>query len=633
MTKEKKQTSDSLLNHQPGAKFVQIMLKNAYLPLPTLEKAVRIQKKLNNSKLLSHILIELGYISADEHRRLIRSHGRQFLIGELICELGYISLNELQQAEQELAKASGLRMGEILMRLEFINDRQLAQALSEQLGLKLAHIDVDMVDKEISGQFSKKFLRQNLMLPYEAGEKEVLIVTSEPLNKAAISEIEHQLGKTAKLFLAAHSIMTSLIDKLAAPVSSQDVAGGQHIAEIVDNILRAALRDYASDIHLEPLADTMRVRFRMDGVLIHKMDLSLEIAKRVVARIKILGQMDISDTRNHQDGRISENVGDIEADFRVSTYVTIYGENVVIRVLRRDGGLKSIEQIHMDRGILERFKHDALDVPNGVIIITGPTGSGKTTTLYSAVDYLNRPTTKIITLEDPVEYVIDGIMQCSVDNAAGRTFERSLKSIVRQDPDVIVLGEIRDHVSASVAVQAALTGHKVLTTFHTEDSIGGLLRLIDMGVETFLISSTVVSILAQRLIRTICPDCRQAYMPNKRIANLIGMDDETLKNHTFYRGIGCGTCYGTGYHGRTALHELLVLNEEVRSAIIAQEPSHVVRKISCESTDLLSLMENGLYKTLEGATTVEEVYRIAPRSNTNRSVEDIIRIMGDNHDY
>ncbi len=633
MTKEKKQTSDSLLNHQPGAKFVQIMLKNAYLPLPTLEKAVRIQKKLNNTKLLSHILIELGYISADEHRRLIRSHGRQFLIGELICELGYISLNELQQAEQELAKASGLRMGEILMRLEFINDRQLAQALSEQLGLKLAHIDIDMVDKEISGQFSKKFLRQNLMLPYEAGEKEVLIVTSEPLNKAAISEIEHQLGKTAKLFLAAHSIMTSLIDKLAAPVSSQDVAGGQHIAEIVDNILRAALRDYASDIHLEPLADTMRIRFRMDGVLIHKMDLSLEIAKRVVARIKILGQMDISDTRNHQDGRISENVGDIEADFRVSTYVTIYGENVVIRVLRRDGGLKSIEQIHMDRGILERFKHDALDVPNGVIIITGPTGSGKTTTLYSAVDYLNRPTTKIITLEDPVEYVIDGIMQCSVDDAAGRSFERSLKSIVRQDPDVIVLGEIRDTVSASVAVQAALTGHKVLTTFHTEDSIGGLLRLIDMGVETFLISSTVVSILAQRLIRTICPDCRQPYMPNKRIAHLVGLDNETLKNHTFYRGVGCGTCYGTGYHGRTALHELLVLNEEVRSAIIAQEPSHVVRKISCESTDLLSLMENGLYKTLEGATTVEEVYRIAPRSNTNRSVEDIIRIMGDKHEY
>ncbi len=633
MTKEKKQTSDSLLNHQPGAKFVQILLKNAYLPLPTLEKAVRIQKKLNNTKLLSHILIELDYISADEHRRLIRSHGRQFLIGELICELGYISLNELQQAEQELAKASGLRMGEILMRLEFINDRQLAQALSEQLGLKLAHIDIDMVDKEISGQFSKKFLRQNLMLPYEAGEKEVLIVTSEPLNKAAISEIEHQLGKTAKLFLAAHSIMTSLIDKLAAPVSSQDVAGGQHIAEIVDNILRAALRDYASDIHLEPLADTMRIRFRMDGVLIHKMDLSLEIAKRVVARIKILGQMDISDTRNHQDGRISENVGDIEADFRVSTYVTIYGENVVIRVLRRDGGLKSIEQIHMDRGILERFKHDALDVPNGVIIITGPTGSGKTTTLYSAVDYLNRPTTKIITLEDPVEYVIDGIMQCSVDDAAGRSFERSLKSIVRQDPDVIVLGEIRDTVSASVAVQAALTGHKVLTTFHTEDSIGGLLRLIDMGVETFLISSTVVSILAQRLIRTICPDCRQPYMPNKRIAHLVGLDNETLKNHTFYRGVGCGTCYGTGYHGRTALHELLVLNEEVRSAIIAQEPSHVVRKISCESTDLLSLMENGLYKTLEGATTVEEVYRIAPRSNTNRSVEDIIRIMGDKHEY
>ena len=632
MIKEKKQTSNTLLKHQPGAKFVEILLENAYLPLPTLEKAVRIQKKLNNTKLLSNILIELGYISADDHRRLIRSHGRHFLIGELICELGYISLSQLQQAEKELSKASGLRMGEILIKLECINDRQLAQALSEQLGLELAHVDIDMIDRKISGKFSKKFLKQNLMLPYEVGEKHVFIITSEPLNKAAISEIEQQLDKKSELFIAAHSTMTSLIDKLAVSTSNHDASGGHHIAEIIDNILLAALRDSASDIHLEPMAESMRVRFRMDGVLIHKMDLSLEVAKRVITRLKILGQMDISDTRTHQDGRISETIGDIEADFRVSTYVTIYGENLVMRVLRRDGGLKSIEQIHMDRGILERFKHDALDVPTGVIIITGPTGSGKTTTLYSAVDYLNRPTTKIITLEDPVEYVIDGIMQCSVDDTAGRSFENSLKSVVRQDPDVIVLGEIRDTNSASVAVQAALTGHKVLTTFHTEDSIGGLLRLIDMGVETFLISSTVVSILAQRLIRTICPDCRQPYMPNKRIANLVGLDNETLKNHTFYRGIGCGTCYGTGYHGRTALHELLVLNEAVRSAIIAQEPSHVVRKISCESTDLLSLMENGLYKALEGATTIEEVYRIAPRSNTNRSVEDIIRIMGDKHD-
>jgi type IV pilus assembly protein PilB len=230
-------------------------------------------------------------------------------------------------------------------------------------------------------------------------------------------------------------------------------------------------------------------------------------------------------------------------------------------------------------------------------------------------------------VEDPVEYIVPGIMQCSVAKEAGRSFEASLKSVVRQDPDIIVIGEIRDLQTAQVAVQAALTGHKVLSTFHTEDSIGGLLRLIDMGVETFLISSTVISILAQRLIRTICPDCRQSYMPDKRIASLIGIDGDILRSHIFYRGTGCGSCYGTGYHGRTAMHELLVLNEDVRDAILARKTSHEVRHISCTSTNLLSLMEDGLYKVMQGFTTVEEVYRIAPRTLHIRSVDEIYQLM------
>ncbi len=630
--KKAQQNIKILAATQPGATFADILIDMSYMPHASLEKAIRIQKKLGNKKIISEILIELGYLDENEHRRLIRKYGRNFLIGELLCELGYISLENLQEAENKLSKDPHIRMGELLIKLGMIDDRQLAQALSEQLGIPLIHIDIGMVDQNLTRQFAKKFFTTNSVIPFDIGEKRVSIITSEPLNSNAITEIEQQTGKKAEVFIAAKRTITHLITKLTSGTLEEEKDGGLQVLEIVDSIFLSAIRDSASDIHLEPMVDTMRIRFRMDGVLIHKMDLPLELAKRVVARLKILGEMDISDTRTHQDGRISQTVGEIEVDFRVSTYVTIHGENLVLRVLRRDGGLKSIEQIHMARGILERFKHDALDSPTGVIIITGPTGSGKTTTLYAAVDYLNRSTTKIITLEDPVEYVIDGIMQCSVDESAGRSFANSLKSVVRQDPDIIVLGEIRDKNSASVAVQAALTGHKVLTTFHTEDSIGGLLRLIDMGVETFLISSTVVSILAQRLIRTICPDCRQPYMPNKRIANLIGIDDETLRNYTFYRGIGCGTCYGTGYHGRTALHELLVLNEEVRAAIINQEPSHVVRRISCDTTDLLSLMEDGLYKALKGYTTIEEVYRIAPRAHSNRSVEDIVKIMGDKND-
>ncbi|KON47279.1 GspE/PulE family protein [Mariprofundus ferrooxydans] len=615
------------LDQQPGGTFAGILINDGVLTAGQVKKSVRVQEKLGASKLLSTIFVELGMLTEDEHRRLVCKHGRSFRLGELFCELGYITLAQLLQAELVLKQSPGKRIGAIFRELGMIDDRQLAQALSEQLRIPLIHIDLDTADHDLMRQFPVKFMRMHLAVPYEASATRVSIATANPLDNPAIEEVERRLRKKAVVVIAAESALLSMLGKL-------EMAGGkgseQHdqVAEVVDSILLAAIRQHASDIHIEPMESHTRIRLRLDGVLIHKMDLPSELAQRVIARLKVLASMDISDSRRHQDGRFSRDVGHINADYRVSTYVTIYGENMVMRVLRSTGGLKNIEQISMSRGLLDRFKHEALDVPTGVILITGPTGSGKTTTLYAAIDYLNRPTTKIITVEDPVEYVVPGIIQCSVDETAGRSFDDSLRAVVRQDPDVIVMGEVRDRKSAQVAVQAALTGHKVLTTFHTEDSIGGLLRLIDMGIETFLISSTVVSILAQRLIRTICPDCRQAYMPNKRIANMIGIDDATLRSHTFYRGTGCGTCYGTGYHGRTALHELLVLNEDVREAILERRSSQDVRKISCESTQLLSLMEDGLYKVLLGFTTAEEVYRIVPRAIAHRSVAEIYELMG-----
>jgi len=630
-SKTSNKTKPAILQHDiPGMQFAKLLLADGMISESKLEKAVRVQQKLGGNRLLSAILIELSIISEDEHRRIIRKHGRKFRLGELVVELGYVSLEQLDQALEAMKSMPGKRMGEILQKLDFLNERQLAQALSEQLSLSLQHLEIDMIDKNLLNQFSLRFLKNNLLIPYDESASKVSIICADPLNERAIQEIESKIGRKSVVSIGIPSMLESLFSKLEA--RKQQAASGEqndHIVEIVDGILLSAIRDFASDIHIEPLENNTRIRFRMDGVLIHKMDLPSEMSHRVIARIKVLSEMDIADTRKHQDGRMSDVVHGIGVDFRVSTYVTTFGENLVMRILRRDGGVRPLEKINMNSGLLERFKYEVLDVPTGVVLITGPTGSGKTTTLYSAIDYLNRPSTKIITLEDPVEYVVDGIMQCSVDVKAGRNFEDSLKAIVRQDPDIIVLGEVRDQMSAQVAVQAALTGHKVLTTFHTEDSIGGLLRLMNMGIESFLISSTVVSILAQRLIRTICPDCRQAYMPNKRIAKLIGLDDETLKNHTFYRGTGCGTCYGTGYHGRTTLHELLILNEEVREAILEEKTSHEIRQISCDSTDLLSLMEDGLYKVIHDKTTVEEVYRIAPRSLSNRTVTEICRLMGD----
>jgi len=616
------------LNDVPGGTFARILLQEGIIDERQLDKACRVQKRLGNNKLISSILLDLNMISEDDHRRMLRKHGKVFRFGDLQCEMGHITLQQLQEALAAMQRKSGKRIGEVLLELEFINERELAQALSDQLALPLMHIDLEMVSPEVVKKFGTSFLKKNQMIPYEESETTISVICADPLNTAAIREIEERSEKEASIAIGVRSIIETLINRLAQGAGSR-LASDNHdsVLDIADAIFLAAIRNRASDIHIEPLSDRVRVRLRMDGVLVHHTDMPPDLAQRVISCIKVMAEMDIADSRRHQDGRMYRMVGPVHVDFRVSTYVTLYGENLVMRILRRDGGMKSLEQLQMNKSMLGRFKHEALDVPTGVIIITGPTGSGKTTTLYAGVDYLNQPNTKIITLEDPVEFAIDGIMQCSVDVKAGRDFSASLKAVMRQDPDIIVLGEIRDRLSAEVSVQAALTGHKVLTTFHTEDSIGGLLRLIDMGIETFLISSTVVSILAQRLARTICPDCRQAYLPDPRIARMIGLDDETLNNHTFHRGIGCASCNGTGYFGRTALHELLVLNDPVREAILERKTSHEVRDISCATTKLLSLMENGMYKVLKGMTTVEEVYRTTPRSGSNRTVSEVVRLI------
>lgn len=616
------------LDGLPGNAMARLLLQESVINERQLDKAGRVQKRLGSNKLLSAILLDLNLISEDDHRRILRKHGKNFRFGDLQCEMGNITLEQLKETELMMSRQPGKRIGEILLEQEYINERELAQALSDQLGLPLMHIDLDMINLSLIGKLSLSFLKKNIIIPYEESEKKVSVIAADPLNAAAIREIEHCTEKKADVAIGIRSVLESLLNRITHGVG-KNASEDHHdnVLDVVDAIFLAAIRNRASDIHIEPLSDHVRVRLRMDGVLIHHTDMPSDLAARVISSIKVMAEMDIADTRRHQDGRMFREIGHVLADFRVSTYVTLYGENIVMRILRRDGGLKTLEQLQMSKSMLDRFKHEALDVPTGVIIVTGPTGSGKTTTLYAGVDYLNHPNTKIITLEDPVEYAIDGIMQCSVDKKAGRDFDTSLKAVMRQDPDIIVLGEIRDRTSADVSVQAALTGHKVLTTFHTEDSIGGLLRLIDMGIETFLISSTVVSILAQRLARTICPDCRQAYLPDPRIARLIGLDSEILNHHTFYRGIGCATCNGTGYFGRTGLHELLVLNDPVREAILERKTSHEVREISCATTRLLSLMENGMYKVVKDMTTVEEVYRITPRSPVKHTVTEVIKLM------
>jgi type IV pilus assembly protein PilB len=372
----------------------------------------------------------------------------------------------------------------------------------------------------------------------------------------------------------------------------------------------------------------LRVRFRQDGVLIHFENFPKEVIPSLTSRIKVMCNVDITEKRRHQGGRILFEYPDGELDLRVSFYVSVHGEKIVIRLLNRKGLLLKIEDVGMSKQILERYKKEALYQPSGVILITGPTGSGKTTTVYSCINSINDPQTSIITAEEPVEYVIEGITQCSINPKINLTFEETLRHIVRQDPDVIVIGEIRDNFSAEVAVQAALTGHKVLTTFHTEDSIGGLIRLLKMNIEAFLISSTVISVLAQRLVRKVCPNCSEPYKPTTAELQSLGYTAKDIIDMPFQKGRGCSYCLHTGYKGRIGVFELLVLDEFVRNAIIEMKTSQEIRRISIESTGLLTLFEDGIYKAASGITTIEEVLRCLPQLQKPRPLEDLGRYLG-----
>ncbi|MEZ5315764.1 MAG: GspE/PulE family protein, partial [Vicinamibacterales bacterium] len=412
----------------------------------------------------------------------------------------------------------------------------------------------------------------------------------------------------------------------AAAVAS--VGPAQGAVATVNRLLEEAMAARVSDIHLEPGRERLRVRFRQDGVMMPHADFPLDQAAGVVGRIKVMAGADIAERRRHQDGRIQYEGTRGTVDVRVSIYATVHGEKVVMRLLNHRDTLLGIREIGMAPRMLELLQRDALDVPSGVVIVTGPTGSGKTTTLYAAVNYLNDAKTSIITAEDPVEYMIDGISQCSINPKINLGYAETLKHIVRQDPDVIVIGEIRDLFSAEVAINAALTGHKVLTTFHTEDSIGGIVRLLNMNIEAFLISSTVVSVVAQRLVRRVCPACAEDHVLTPHELSRLGYSPVEAAGLTFKRGRGCPACRHVGYRGRVAVFEILVLNELVRDAVLSRRSAFEIRKVCIEASGMVTLIEDGIAKAAAGLTSFEEIMRQLPRLSPPRPVRDLHRLLG-----
>jgi type IV pilus assembly protein PilB len=458
--------------------------------------------------------------------------------------------------------------------------------------------------------------------------KVLTVVTPDPTRGDLVKELSSSFKMPVELGIGPRAAILQAIDdyeqfhgpaKLGKGPKAED-----NIVAILDHLLTRAIRDKASDVHIEPMQNRVRVRYRIDGELVHRTDLPVYLGPKVASRIKIMCKCDVAERRKHQGGRIVFAHAGENVDMRVSIYVTVHGENVVIRVLNRSTGVLPIEKLGMLPALLQRYKESVLDVPTGVVLFTGPTGSGKTTSLYSSVNYCNKPDVKIITVEDPVEYLVDGIVQCSVDPPAGRDFERTLREIVRQDPNVIVVGEIRDRQTANVAIEAALTGHKVFATFHTEDSIGSLIRLLDMDIETFLISSTVVCVVAQRLARRICPHCRIVYKPTSYEIRILDLNPEDVARHTFYRGAGCHSCDTSGYRGRVGLYELLMINGSIREMVLQKKSAHEIRHHALQAVNLYGLQEDGLAKALLGQTTLEEVIRHTPRVSEQRSLDHIL---------
>jgi type IV pilus assembly protein PilB len=606
------------------------LVKHDYLTAKQVEYARRVQSKLEQSRPLLQVIKELKYITGDQIGQALRTHPLSIRIGELLVELGHIAATDLNSALALQAEGKTKRkLGEILVERHLIQEHVLVEGLSLQLGVPFIQPDWGGIDRRLFARVPLKWYETHQLLPIGAKGGAITVAFVDPLDQEELQAARQVFGDRIVTAIACKSAIQEVILKAQRAEMKKQVSAldEQFIVKLVDDIILAAIQREASDVHLEPLKAHLRVRFRQDGVLMHFEDYPPETAPAVASRIKVLCEVDITEKRRHQGGRFFFDHPQGQLDIRASFYVTVHGEKVVLRLLNRHGQLRKIVDLGLSGRIQKRFVEEALDLPSGVLLFTGPTGSGKTTTVYSCLQHITNPQMSIVTAEEPVEYVIDGISQCSINPKIGLTYEETLRHILRQDPDVIVIGEIRDNFSAQVAVQAALTGHKVLTTFHTEDCVGGLIRLLNMSIEAFMISSTVVSVMSQRLLRKVCPLCATPHKTTSQELQRLGYSFKDITGAQFQKGQGCTNCQHSGYKGRVGIYELLILDQLVRDAILDHRPSKELRQISTESAGLITLLEDGINKAAEGVTTIDELLRSLPRLQTPRPMAELRRLI------
>ena len=552
---------------------------------------------------------------------------------EVLLERGAITADQLQTAQAKQREGGG-RLDRVLIESAMVSEDDLLEVMSVRLGVpRVSPADSSLAPQRLTGLFPLKFMQQYHVFPLAKEGGVLSLVMSDPTDVDTLDTIRFQAGCDLKVYLGSQREILQALDRYYGASSSmerivqdieddggaaeegaedvaqlKDLASEAPVIRLVNLLISKAAELRASDIHIEPFEAALRVRYRIDGVLVDTDSPPKRLQAAVISRVKLMGKMNIAERRLPQDGRIRTQVGGKDLDIRVSTIPTIYGESVVMRLLDRSTVLLGLDELGFPPSAQQRF--EALVArPHGIILVTGPTGSGKTTTLYAALQQINGVEKKIITIEDPVEYQLEGVNQIQVKPRIGLTFASGLRHIVRQDPDVILVGEIRDRETAEIAIHAALTGHLVLSTLHTNDAAGAITRLLDMGIEDYLVASTLLAVLAQRLVRKVCAVCKIPYVPEAKVLDEFGIQGGGSSKPQLYRGNGCDACGQTGYRGRMGIFELLVVEESLQRLILSKRDANAIRAEGM-ALGMTTLWQDGGKKVAAGLTTPEEVLRV-----------------------
>jgi len=560
-------------------------------------------------------------------------------LGEMLVDEGIITHDHLDQALKE-QKANGGRIEQILVKMGFISEEVIMAFLGNQMSIPTVKIaDMGNIDAEIIKMVSQNFAQRQILVPVSKEGNKLKVAMADPLNVSAIDDVKMMTGLEIEPVLASEDEIKATIAKAYSADTSAEMEEALHdldvedhqvdvletgdddesaaaaakdgekapVIKIVNLILNQAVKEGASDIHIEPGEKESRVRFRIDGVLHEKQVLPKKFHGPLVSRIKIIGEMDIGERRKPQDGRIKLKLLGREIDMRVSCLPVVFGEKLVIRIADSTALQLDLAKLGFEPDILQVYKKN-IEAPYGIILVTGPTGSGKTVTLYSTLGLLNYPDDNLSTIEDPVEILIEGVTQVQANPKAGLTFAAGLRSFLRQDPDIIMVGEIRDGETASIAINAALTGHLVLSTLHTTDAPGAITRLDNMGIEPFLITSSVIMVISQRLVRKLCPKCKEAYEVAPEILEEMQFKVKPGEKIIFYKPKGCEHCAKTGYKGRVGIYEVMTMNEPIQKGILARQSADDLKKIAIE-TGMVTLRQAGIRKIRQGVTSIEEILR------------------------